>query len=98
MFEPTYPLSSDIESGIRCLTSALSFEALRDAGWSIEDLLRLTEAVSGVFVVPTSYGATLELHWEKEPDEELQELAERMQDSAPMLLMAIAGARAPEVV
>lgn len=92
------PSATDVELGFRRLTSALSQEALRASGWSNDELLRLTEAVAGVALVPTEEGANLVVHWEAEPDEELEALAERMQDSAPMLLMALAGTEAPEVV
>ena len=98
MTDQLLPGATDVESGFRRLTGALSYEALREAGWSTEDLLRLTDAVAGVALVPTEDGANLIVHWQDEPDAELEALAERMQESAPMLLMAFAGAGTPEVV
>jgi hypothetical protein len=98
MTDAMLPGVTDVEAGFRRLAAALSHEALVDAGWSTDELLRLTDAVAGVALVPTEEGANLILHWEDEPDEELQALAERMQESAPMLLMALTGGQLPEEV
>jgi hypothetical protein len=98
MTDPILPGVNDVETGFRRLAGALSYEALREAGWSNDDLLKLTASVAGIALVPTEEGANLIVHWQEEPDEELEALAERMQESAPMVLMAIAGSAAPEVV
>ena len=98
MTELHLPHPEEVEQGFKRLATALSYEALLDAGWTSDELTRLREAVEGVSLIPTPTGANIVFAWTDEPDEEVQALLERASDDGPMLLMALASRAAPEVV
>lgn len=90
-FEPTWSSAGRLAAG-------LSFEALRAAGWSPEELTRILEGVQGVTVTPLgSDRYALAIEWVKEPLE--PDMVARIQAEAPLFLLALTrGDAEPQVV
>ncbi len=79
------------------LSGALAFEALRERGWSAEDLVLFTTAVRGVEIEPNDdhTGVHVTLQWDQEAEVDRDLFDKIGQDDLPLFFCAFTGRREP---